>query len=316
MPGRDGVAEAFTSQIERVLILGHTGLIGGNLLRAFRAQSPPVEMEKCSLPSVDLTQEDDVRTLATLFDARTAVVICSAIKKQFGDSLKTFLRNLKMITNLCGALERRPVRRVVYFSSAEVYGDVNDMRITETTPVSPASYYGVAKYASERLLWKTIEGGGASSLLIVRPPLVYGPGDRTKGYGPSGFVWAAINRQTITLWGDGGELREFVYVEDVAEIVRRLTFLEYAGMVNIASGESRTFRDVLESVVRLVPFDLKVDSRPRTRPRVNHGFDNSLLRALLPGVSFTSLEEGVRRTFEAESSLVTSGAGSGAERGR
>ena len=289
------------SGIRRVLILGHTGFIGGHLVRYFRKHSPEIELVGRSTSSLDLTKEEEALTLADLIDLKTAVVMCAAIKRQFGDNLDAFSQNLKMVMNLCRLLQNHPVGHLVYFSSAAVYGEeTHNTKITEETPVHPTSYYGIAKYTSECLLCKMIDDQEQSSLLILRPPLVYGPGDRGGTYGPSGFVKAAIRRDKITLWGDGSEQREFILVEDLTKIVHRLIFHEYGGMVNVVSGKSYTFKDALDIVSRLVPFKLQIGSRPRTKRKVDNGFCNEALVELLPGISFTSLEEGIKRTFDVE----------------
>lgn len=271
----------------------------------FKKRQPQVEVLGLSLPSMDLTREGDVQALSELFDSRTAVIMCAGKKKQLGDTLENFTQNLKMVVNICNLLSHRPVKRFLYFSSAEVYGvDISEPRVTEDTPVRPMSYYGIGKYASECVLQTTVQDQKNTSLLILRPPLVYGPGDKSRGYGPSGFLWAAVNSRKITLWGDGSELRDFVYVEDIAQIVRQLTFHKFTGVVNIATGRSSTFRETLEIVARMAPARISIDSRARTKPKVNIGFDNSLLLKLLPNLTFTPLDEGLHRTLDAELSLL------------
>ena len=83
--------------------------------------------------------------------------MCSFIKKQYGDNIDLFKKNMAMIMNLCRVIEERPIKRFIYFSSVEVYGDdIENTDITELTPVNPSTYYGVAKYAGEKLFkkWK------------------------------------------------------------------------------------------------------------------------------------------------------------------
>ena len=85
-----------------------------------------------------------------------------------------------MISNLCRCLHKYPVHRAIY-SSAEVYGDAVHTGLLKSTGAAK-SYYGIAKFASERLLrkqslWKR------ASLLILRPP-VYGSGEKGSLYGP------------------------------------------------------------------------------------------------------------------------------------
>jgi UDP-glucose 4-epimerase len=224
----------------------------------------------------------------------------AGVKRQLGDTLETFLQNVQMAVNVCRILQDNPVRRVVFFSSAAVYGEeINNTSITEHTPVQPTSLYGAAKYASECLFQKVTAPSDPGTLLILRPPVIYGPGDMGNAYGPSGFVEAAAKGQTITIWGDGTERREFIFVEDAAEIACRLTFGDYAGIVNLASGTSYTFLNVLSAVTQALGKETATMSRPRSKPKVDHGFDNSRVTTLLPDFEFTPLDEGIRRLVAA-----------------
>jgi len=70
-----------------------------------------------------------------LFDDGTAVIMCAAIKRQLGDDLDTFSRNVAMAVNLCRVLEKRPVARFMFFSSAAVYGEeITSLQITRKPP--------------------------------------------------------------------------------------------------------------------------------------------------------------------------------------
>jgi len=287
--------------IRRALILGHSGFIGSRLLTFLRDDTPELEVIGSSYPPVDLATEDGAASVAPLFTPTTAVVMCSGIKKQLGDNLEIFSKNIAMVMNVCRILDDHPVSRFVYFSSAEVYGEaVENTSITEDTPIHPSSYYGIAKYASEGLLRKAMDLQNDGSLLVVRPALVYGPDEEGAFYGPSGFARALLAGEAVTLWGDGEELREFVYLDDAVRAVAGLVFHEYDGVVNIVGGVSRTFRDIVEAIGRLAPVELDVGSRPRTKPKVDQAYDNTRLKELLPGLGFTSLEEGVRRVIDAE----------------
>ena len=287
--------------IQRVLILGHSGYIGSHLHKFLCEEYHEVEVVGRSKREADLTKEDEVIALKELFDLKTAVIMCSGIKKQYGDTLDIFLQNMAMVTNVCSLLQECPVRRFVYFSSAEVYGEgVHNANITEETPVLPSSYYGIAKYSSEGLFRKVFERQENSSLLILRPTLVYGPGEQGTFYGPSGFVKSALNGNPVILWGDGEESREFVYIDDLVELVIRLTFHEFDGVVNIVFGQRHTFKRAVEIISRLIPFAIQTGSRPRTRPKVDQAYSNKLLAELLPDISFSSLEEGIKHVFDAE----------------
>src|SRR5262249_12422232 len=159
------MAPSFSS----IVVLGHTGYIGSRLTTALNAAAPHVPVVGLSAPDLDLTRAESAAALAEALNPGCALVICSAIKKQLGDSLEACERNLAITLNICRALVARPVRRVVFFSSAAVYGeDVSYGVITEATCVQPTSWYGIAKFASERLLVRAVGEGNGSSLLVLR----------------------------------------------------------------------------------------------------------------------------------------------------
>ena len=287
--------------IRRILILGHTGFIGAHLVEVFRKNQLDIDIVGRSSPTVDLTSPADVSLLADHCDLRTAIIMCAAVKKEFGDDIDSFWQNVTMVVNMCRLLQRCPVRRFIFFSSAAVYGEeLHNTNITEDTPPQPASYYGMAKHVGERLFQKVFDGQERTSLLLLRPPMIYGPGDHGSAYGPVGFVKAAVAGKPITLWGDGTERREFIFIDDLVQLVFRLTFREQSGVLNIASGHSYSFADTLEIISRFVPKELQVTSRPRTREKADHQFNNSVLSSLLPDFAFTSFEEGIRRTVDSE----------------
>lgn len=282
--------------LPRVLVLGHNGFIGRRVMDALaRLEADghcPHARKGLSYPELDLANAESARQLDTHLDPGTVVIFLSGIKRQLGDDAGIFRRNVEMVLNAADAFARQPVGRVVYVSSGSVYGEETDNpAIREETPVDPQSYYGIAKYASECLLRKTAAEHGIS-LVCVRLPLVYGPGDDSRSYGPSGFIHAAKSGGGITLWGDGTEKRAFVFVDDVGRLLARLAFSDVQGVLNGASGKSNSFQDVLHCLRNHFP-DLRIEQRPRTKRQVNQEYDASRFRRLFPDFAFTPLDRGL-----------------------
>lgn len=286
----------------KVLLLGHDGLIGQEIFKFLNALSPPVEeLNGLSFPGIDLCSQEGVEQAVKYFTPETTVIMCTGIKKQLGDNLRIFRQNLRMVENVCETLQQHPVRQFVYFSSAAVYGeDIHNTNISEDTPIQARTFYGIAKYTSERLLWKAISEFPQSSLAILRPTLVYGSGDETKGYGPAGFLDKLINDEEIVLWGDATELREFIYVKDIARIVYKIVKSNFSGVLNPVSGQSYSFLTVIDLLAALMGKKPKIAYRDRTNPKIDNVFSGELFRKTFSDFRFTPLDVGLREMAEAE----------------
>lgn len=280
---------------KKVLILGHSGFIGSRL-NVYLSQSHRWDVVGASLPALDLTNEEQSRQLLPHLGSDTTVVLAAAVKRQFGDSLQAFEANMAIVQNLCRLLEMRPVKRVVFMSSAAVYGEeTENTEIVEETQVNPTSYYGLSKYSAERLLLKTCFDNGKTTLVRLRPPLVYGPNDPGRTYGPSGFSALAMEGQPIVLWGDGTELREFLFIDDLCAIIEAQLDSDFEGALNVVSGASSSFYEVTRALQKLFP-NLVVDSRPRSKQKVDNAFDaRKMMSQLSSDFQFTSLEQGLLR---------------------
>ena len=282
----------------RVIILGHTGFIGGNLIRSLNTCNPDVEVIGISKADIDLEDDSAPPRLARMFDAHSAVVMCAAIKRQSGDTPRSFLRNVAMVTHLCEAVAISPPGRLLFLSSAAVYGeDIENPAITEATALHPRSHYGLSKLAGEWILSRTFERFPDSSLVLLRPATIYGPNDHVASYGPLGFIRSALRREAVKLWGDGSEFRELILIDDAVELIRRILFLSHSGPINLVSGRSYSFREILQSVEKCIGRDIPTTSMPRTKNKVDNIFHNGLLTSLVPGFCFTPLAEGVRLTI-------------------
>ncbi|MFH2204186.1 MAG: NAD-dependent epimerase/dehydratase family protein [Elusimicrobiota bacterium] len=295
-------------QLSRVLLLGHSGFIGSALARRLHESRPGIEVVGLSYPPFDLTAQERIAELREELRPGTAVVMLSAVKRQSGDTLENYLQNQMMVVNLCRALEGRSSVRVVFFSSTAVYGeDVHNTEITEATPVRPRSYYGMAKYSGERILAKAFQSDNGRGLVLLRPATVYGAGEPGTGYTPTGFLRKMRGGERLTLWGDGSELREFIYIDDLTALTERLIFSDFSGVVNIVSGRSRTFQEIAAAAVQLVGGGEAPDRKPRSKDKVDNCFVPTYVPRLFPEFTFTSIEDGMRRINELEAAAASAG---------
>jgi len=277
----------------KVVVIGSTGFIGSNIFYSLD-KAKEYDLIGIAKNEVDLSKKNSHVALSNYLTSDCIVIMCAGVKKQLGDNLEIFEKNLNIINNFCRAVSRISPQKIIYFSSASVYGEdvAYSEKISEKTPAQPSTYYGIAKYTAERLIERTCTDN-KMQLVIIRPPLTYGKDDLSLGYGPTGFTYKAINKEEIILWGDGTEYREFVYVEDVSKIISRLLNSDHNGVVNLVSGRSYNFQQILDSLTGILGSGIKVKERERTKAKVDHHYSNEVLNHLVGDFKFTSLKNGL-----------------------
>lgn len=281
--------------ISRVVILGASGHIGRALQEVLARES--VDLFGHSSKTLDLTRSEALSVLDAVVDSDTVLVLAAALTPDRGQNIDTLMTNLAIAANVGRYLETRRVGRCVYLSSDAVYGfDVNP--VTEETPAAPASYYALAKHTAERLL-EYVATARDVPLLCLRLTAVFGPGDPHSAYGPNAFARSLARERAIQLFGDGEERRDHIYVEDVARLVTELIRGGASGLLNVATGESRSFRDVATAMCDLVPYDVTVASVPRRGSITHRWYDTTRLQAAVPGFKFTPCAVALRETLKA-----------------
>jgi nucleoside-diphosphate-sugar epimerase len=278
--------------MSRVVLLGHTGFIGKPL---FERLQPDVQ--GFSSRSLDLRDASALSRLDGVVDASTTLIVTSALTPDKGATIDTLSQNFAIAANLGHYLEQHPVGRCVYLSSDAVY-PMLDEPVTEDSPVEPSNFYALAKYTAERVLQHAATAAGFP-LLILRPTGVYGPGDTHNSYGPNRFLRSIVQERTVRLFGEGEERRDHLFLDDLVEIVAVLAQADVAGVLNVASGTSRSFMSVVEELRAVVPYEFSVETSPRRTPITHRDFDLARLHAALPEFRSTPLEEGLSRTFQA-----------------
>jgi UDP-glucose 4-epimerase len=284
----------------RVVVLGASGYIG-SAVAASLAREPNVTALGYSSATLDLSSPHAVEGLEAVVGPDTTVLLVSALTPDRGQTIATFMTNLQMVANVARCLETHVVSRCVYISSDAVYGfDVNP--VTEATPVAPAGSYALAKYAGERLL-ESVGAARGFPVASLRVTGVYGPGDPHSAYGPNAFARSIAGDHTVRLFGQGEEERDHIYIDDVARLVTALTLSEETGVFNVATGESRTFREIVETLRGLVPYEIGVTSVPRKGPITHRRFDTTRLRRTVPDLGLTPFKEGAKATLRAFGAL-------------
>jgi UDP-glucose 4-epimerase len=193
------------------------------------------------------------------------------------------------------------VKKVVFASSAAVYGDVAELPVSEDAPKQPLSPYGIDKYSSELALdyYANVHGVATTALRFFN---VYGPRqDPTSPY--SGVISIFTDRaragKPLTIFGDGSQTRDFVYVGDVVRaIVAGLGDGNSRTVANVGMGGEISVLELARTIVDLCGGRSTVEHQParageilKSRARVER------LRDALGVVAETKLVDGLRLTL-------------------
>jgi UDP-glucose 4-epimerase len=258
----------------RVLVTGGAGFIGSHLCRRLLADGHTVSVvdneatgNRSNLPPEARFSLGDVAKLPELEPAfaRGVDAVCHiggqvSIIRSFTDPAVDLRTNVEGTLNVLQLCMKYKVPRLIYASSMTIYGNCRTVPTPETEPCCPDSYYGITKHAAERYVHATAERpdlGFGFNVTSLRMYSVYGPGQALDNpyQGVLGiFLGNLLRGEPITIFGDGEQTRDFVYVEDVVEgWVRALNTPATAGrVINLGSGRSLSINQLAEAAIRAV----------------------------------------------------------------
>lgn len=251
----------------RILVTGGAGFIGAYVVRALLAKGYSVIVfdsllsgTRKNLPEGVAFVQGDIRDVTALGHAAEGVdaFVHLAALVSMPESIEHPEETNEV--NVIGAqnvfnLAARNVRRIVYASSAAVYGDLPDLPKRENSLLAPQSPYATSKVANELAAAKI---GNAMGLRFFN---VYGPGQRADHPYASvipRFVAAAREGKPLTLTGDGLATRDFVHVRDVADAVVRALEVPEEGICNIASGNATSLSELVALIKAQVPIEVQI----------------------------------------------------------
>jgi UDP-glucose 4-epimerase len=276
---------------ERVVLVGARGFIGAAVQRSL--QQHGIATLTLTSSDLNLLETSAADKLAALLKPTDALVMLAALTPDKGRDIGTLMKNLTMAQYVCSALEKSPCAHVVYFSSDAVYPPELS-RVTEESPAAPNDLYGVMHLAREIMF----RGLTKIPTLVLRVTIVCGADDTHNSYGPNRFRRSARKDGKITLFGGGEETRDHVHVDDVAALTVRCMLHRSTGLLNVATGVSKSFRSVAELVASQFPGAIEIVATPRANPVTHRHYDVTNLIKAFPDFHFTALEDGVARVHK------------------
>jgi nucleoside-diphosphate-sugar epimerase len=300
------------------LVTGGAGFIGSHLVEELLRRGDAVRVvdslitgkrsNLVHLPAVEFVEGD----LADLEVARRAVkgmdyvlhqAAIPSVPRSVQDPITSNRANVDAALNVLVAARDEGVRRLVYAGSSSAYGNAPEQPKTETMPTAPLSPYALQKLVAEQYcqLFTSLYG---LETVTIRYFNVFGPRqDPSSPYSGviSLFISALCEGRRPTIYGDGGQTRDFTYVANVVDGVLRACEATHASgeVVNVATGRRVSLNELFVTIKRLVGSQLEpLYAEPRAGDVRDSQADIGKARRLLGYEPTLGFEEGLERTID------------------
>ena len=293
----------------RVYVAGNTGLVGSAIVRMLHWKGYTNILSSPS-KSWDLRNQMDVERF---FRVNEPEYVYLAAAKVGGIGANAYYPghfiydNLMIQTNVIHAARKFGVKKLLFLGSSCIYPKFAEQPITEDQllggylePSNDA--YAIAKIAGIKMCQAYRKQYGFNAISLM-PTNLYGPNDNYDL--DSSHVLAAMIRKfheakdKVTLWGDGSAMREFLYVDDLAEAAFKcMVDYDSEDIINVGTGKDITIKDLAETIADVVGFKGEVvwdTSKPNGTPRKVLNVDKIESLGWEPKVS---LREGIKKTYE------------------
>ena len=268
---------------KKILINGASGFIGSNLIKEFLSLGAKIY-------SIDNFSYIDSKKAMEKIDYWGEIILIGGdvSKKETWEhvpkdieyifhfaapsSITLFNRNPEQCFNettygLWHALEfakQNNVKKVIYPSTGSLYAG-NEMPHHEEVCPKPNNLYAAAKVACEGLARSYSDFVKSMGLRLFAG---YGPGEEwKKDFGSVLYLFITdyLKGNPPEIWGDGSQTRDFVYIEDFAKIIRKSAEIEETGVVNVGTGKSISFKEILEIIKEILQTDITPTFVPKTK---------------------------------------------------
>ncbi|HHX95439.1 MAG TPA: NAD-dependent epimerase/dehydratase family protein [Clostridia bacterium] len=225
----------------------------------------------------------------------------ATVPRSLEDPLYDAEVNIAGTLNILEMMHRYGAGRIIYSSSAAIYGNPVELPVVEEHPLAPVSPYGLSKYVAEEYITLYSRMYGID-YMILRYANVYGPRQTLEG--EAGVVTIFINNLKkgfpLTINGDGRHTRDFVFVGDVAQANAEGLTAGRNGVVNIGTGRETSLQELVDCLQAAAGKKAQVVYGPeRPGDIVRSCLCPEKGEKLLGWKAVTPLSEGLKRTIEA-----------------
>ena len=289
----------------RVLITGGAGFIGSNLVSALQNKADITILDNLRTGSLENLRGLKYMFIGGSITNKTAVSVAmrdidyvfhlaalTSVQESITNIEECVDINSYGLLNVLECANTNNVKKVIFASSAAVYGDAIAI---ETSTVNPKSPYAITKLKGE--IYTNLNSSNNISFRFFN---VFGPNQAASNDYSSVipiFINKALNNKTICINGDGEQTRDFIFVNDIVNALIYSTRNDMSGVYNIGYGNSISINELANSIITFTNSNSRITHTDAKHGEVLHSC-SKINKLLSTGYTFTnSFEEGLKKTI-------------------
>lgn len=291
-----GGAGFLGSHINKKLIeAGHEVKVLDNLSRGRRE----LVDERAKFIQVDLSDQEATAKELLGFEAVIHLASYIIVPESIEKAVEYTENNVVNTVKLLEAMRTAEVKKIVFSSSATVYGDQDKLPLTEDSPLSiQTNQYGASKVSMEAFInvYNRLYGFDVTHLRYFNP---YGPNEdhQPETHAIPNFIKAVLKKEEVPLYWGGQQVRDFIYVEDLAEAHVGVLDLSGFNIFNVGTETGTKVIDVVKTIFEVVGYETTIsDLGERAGDAKANYASYQRLKSTTGWEPKTSLKEGLEKT--------------------
>jgi len=297
----------------KVLVTGGAGFIGSHVTRLLLDSHHEVvvldNLSKSIKESVDKRAKlivgdinDSQKTKEALKGADAVIHMAGLIvvPESVKDPIKYGQNNVLGSVNLLNCMKDVGVNKIIFSSSACVYGTPDRLPIREDAQLRPDNPYGASKASIEAFL-QSFHACFSMDTVILRYFNPYGPGEKhdPETHAIPNFIKATLSKKPIPLYWKGEQIRDFIYIEDLAQAHVDVLKLSGFQIFNIGTEKGVKVKNVVDKIFEIVGYEVSLDDLGKRLGDVEANYASSeKLKKAVGWSAKVDLPEGLKRTID------------------
>ncbi len=303
--------------MSKILVTGGAGFIGSHVTKILLDSGHKVVVldnlsqgkkenvdSRAELVVADIrnTPEAAFKDVDSVIHMAGLIVVPESVK----DPIKYADNNVIGTIDLLESMRKANVKSIIFSSSACVYGSPENLPIKEDAPVHPDNPYGASKAAIESFL-QAYNANFGFNVTILRYFNPYGPGEmhQPETHAIPNFIKAALAKKPIPLYWNGEQIRDFIYIEDLARAHVDVLGQTGYNIFNIGTEKGVVVKDVVYEIFNILGFKVPINNLGKRLGDVQANYASSeKLKKVVGWQAKVSLSEGLKKTIDFYRSIL------------